>query len=277
MIRNGYNALWKPTVGVQIDRTNPAVRGLRALWLCNENTGNMLYDIFGSYHFALTGGVSRLAEPQGPDVKFDGLSGQGIASGHPLSGLTEFTVILRLRQKNGLSSPYGPYLGSEQGFTSGVNINSNNPSFFDFIVGTSTLTVAVVNDAWGVYALQWSNATGIMRSYTNGLLSGNLGGVNAVIPTYLNTYIGKASAPQLSYLTDSQISSMKVYDRFLTSTDIMSDYSMPYSMFTARGVRRLYEPVPPPSLGGKLQPVMSMNSGGVNTRIVNTSFPTGGG
>jgi len=267
MIRNGSAVLWKPGVGALIDRSHPAAQGLQAYWLFHENTGKILYDIAGTYHFALTGGVARVAEPNGAAVKFDGISGAGLAAGHPLSGAVELTVILRLRQKNGLTNPFGPYLGSEQGFYSGVNIN-DNAGYIDFYIATLNLPVTVIDDVWGHYAFQWSNAAGIQRTYTNGLQSGNsTGHTVGPLPHYLNTYIGKASAAQGSYVQDSQFSSMKVYSRFLSAAEIAADYEAPYAMFFPPTVRRFYS-VPGGVIGsGSNQGGLSIGAGRLSIEV----------
>lgn len=240
MIRNGFASAVKPGIGVQLDRSHPAARGLVACWLFNENTGSVCYDLAGSYHFALTGGVSRLAGPHGPAIKFDGTSGQGVSAGHPLASATAFTVILRLRQKDGLSSPYGPYLGSNQNYNSGFYIGQNTPALMQFWVGGSDLDIPVTNDAWGHYAAVWSAATLVQSGYANGVLSVNRTGIMTTIPAYTNAYIGKASATGGGYFTDSWLGWMKVYNRALSAAEIAADYATPYALFAPPAARRFF-------------------------------------
>jgi hypothetical protein len=239
-IRNGSTRLWKPGVGTPIDRSHPAARGLQACWLCNENGGRMLYDSMGSYHFVLTGGVARVAEPLGPGIKFDGTSGQGLAAGHPLASAQAYTVLLRLRQKDALASPFGPYLGSEQGHMTGLYIAQDINTTLQFWATSSKMTIPVTNDVWGHYALQWSNATGIQRSYVNGLAFGDNVNVFGTLPAYTNTYLGLASAATGSYLMDASVSSISVYNRFLSAVEIAADYASPYAMFAPPQPRRFY-------------------------------------
>ena len=239
-MRDGSTLLWKPGVGAQIDRSHPAAQGLVACWLCNENGGGMLTDSVGRFHFTLTGGVSRVAEPLGPAIKFDGTSGQGVAVGHPLAAATAFTVLFRLRQKDALANPFGPYLGNNLNYNSGVYIGQNDPAVLQFYVGTVNLSVGVTNGVWSHYACQWSNATGIQRAFTNGVQTANATGISATIPAYTNTYIGQSSVGGGGYFTDSALSFLKVYNRFLSAAEIVADYGSPYAMFTPPNARRLF-------------------------------------
>jgi hypothetical protein len=259
-IRNGSTMLWKPGIGAQIDRSHPAARGLVSCWLFNENGGNMAYDLAGSYHFTLTGGVSRVAEPGGPALKFDGMSGQGSAVGHPLASAVEFTVILRVNQKDGLAQPYGPYLGSNLNYNSGIYIGQNSPALVQFYVGTSNLNTPVTNGVWGHYAFQWSGLNGSQRTYANGVQAGNIGGIATTIPAYTNAYIGKASASGGSIYTDSQLSWIKVYNRFLSAAEIAADYAAPFAIFTPAGARRFFS-MPSQSVSGSALPMGGLSIG----------------
>lgn len=265
MIQKGANPLWKPMMGAQLDRSHSATQGLQACWLFNENSGNMLYDLAGNYHFALTGTVARVAEPYGPAIKFDGVTGQGIAPAHPLAGSTAFTILFRVRQKDGLASPYGSYLGSEQGFISGVNLNSNFPSQVEFDISNSKILTNIPNDAWVHLAFQWSNATGIQRVYTNSIQTANNTGLSiGALPAYTNAYIGKASAAQSNYTTDSQVSYMKVYNRFLSAPEIAADYETPYALFRPANDRvYFYGGAPLPPAGGGMRSNLTLNPSGM--------------
>lgn len=249
MIRNGSALVGKPGVGAQIDRSHSATRGLKACWLFNENSGNMLYDLAGQAHFTLAGGVGRTAGPWGPAIKLDGLSGQGVAPVHPLASATALTVILQARQKEGLNNPFGPYLGSEQNYNSGLYIGQNTPAVMQFWTGGVNLNVpTAANDTWGHYAFTWDGASGLKYGYTNGLQSAALTGMFVTIPAYTQAYIGKASAAGGGYLTDSALGCMKVWNRMLSPAEIMADYLAPWAMLRPADMRRFYSV--PPVVGG---------------------------
>ena len=247
MIRVGSTPLWKPGVGAQLDRSHPAAQGLQACWLFNENGGNTLYDLAGNYHLALTGGVSRIASPSGPAVKFDGTSGQGIALGHPLAGATAFTVLLRIRQKDGLVNPFGPYLGSDQKHDTGVYIGMNAAATILFYIGPGNLNIPLTNDTWGDYACVWDRDRNIKLGYANAVQVASTLPPVITIPNYLQTYVGKGSALD-AYYTDSQLGWMKVYNRALSAAEIVADGKSPWSMFTPAAARRFYS-LPMGSIG----------------------------
>ena len=239
MIRVGSTPLWKPGVGAQLDRSHPAAQGLLACWLFNENGGNTLYDLAGNYHFILTGGGSRTASPSGPAIKFDGTSGQGIAAGHPLAGMTAFTVLLRVRQKDGIASPYGPYLGSDQKHDTGVYIGMNSTSTMQFFLGGTNILIPVTNDAWGDYACVWDRSRSLKLGYANAVQVASALPPFITIPNYLQTLIGKGSAFD-PYCTDSQLGWMKVYNRALSAAEIAADGESPWAMFLPAAARRFF-------------------------------------
>lgn len=281
MIVPGSRPLWKPGVGAQIDRGSPAAIRLKACWLFNEDGGYGAYDLAGSYHFALsTAGVTRVADTGGPGIKFNGTTGQGIAPGHPLAGATAFTIIAQIRQKNGLASPFGPYLGSDQSFTGGVYFASNQLSTSQVIVSSTTLSFAVLNDTWMTVAITWSAATQVIRSYLNGIQNGTatVTAPIASIPAYTQTYIGKASAAASNLLTDSGMYIMKVYDRTLSPADIAADYASPYAMLQPVNQRRwlAVASAPPPS-GNNFNNILNTTIAPSSNRgPVMTHNPTGG-
>jgi len=225
-------------VGAQIDRSHPAAQGLLACWLFNENSGAASYDLAGSYHYAFTGGVSRIATPTGPAIKFDGTSGQGIASGHPLANATAFTVIIYVLQKGGPAAPYGPYIGSDQNFNTGVYIGSDFVGTMQFNLGTVNNALNITDNQWNHCAFQYSASTQKKAAYVNGVQAYSVTNTFGVMPNYLQTYLGKGSAAAGSYFTDSQIGYIKVWNRFLSPTEIVSDYAAPWAMFAPANDRR---------------------------------------
>jgi hypothetical protein len=264
MIVPGTRPLWQPGVGAQIDRTHPAAQGLKSCWLFNENTGNMGYDAMGTRHFAFTGGVARIATPGGPGVKFDGTSGQGITPGHPLANATALTVILYVRQKDGLSAPYGPYLGSEQNYNTGIYIGDNNPGKIQFYIGTVDNDLPIPNDTWCQCAFTYNSVTNKKFAYLNGVQKIATTSTFGVMPNYQNTYIGKTSPGGGGYFTDSQIGYIKVWDREFSQAEILHDYVKPWAMFQPTNERRFLalaaagRPVSPDMVGG-----MQQTTGGI--------------
>ena len=236
MIRNGSTPLWKPGIGAQIDRSHPAAKGLLACWLFNENSGAVSYDMMGQYHYAFTGGVSRMATPTGPAIKFNGIGGQGIAQGHPLANAAAFTVILYVNQKDGLGNPFGPYLGSEQSSTGGCYIGSDQIGAMIYEIGNVNNSLAVNDGQWNHCAFQYNGTT--KAAFLNGILSHSVSNTFGVMPNYLNTYIGKRPVSDGGYTTDSQIGYMKVWNRILSQSEIVGDYTSPWAMFTPANDRR---------------------------------------
>ncbi len=239
MIRIGSTPRWKPGMGAQLDRSHPAAQGLQGCWLFNESSGAMVYDFTGNSHFVLTGGVARVATADGPAIKFDGSTGQALAPVSPVSGLTQFTLILL--QKN-------PTIVQAQLFGGNTAYNASLFAYYDSYAGISIfagpnkpIEKATPFPSGGYNHIAVSMAgVGVgnqTRYYNNGALAftGTAGGT-ASIPVHSGFLLGRDNTGASA--SNATISALKIYNRILSPAEIMADYAAPWSMFTPANARR---------------------------------------
>lgn len=241
MTRFGTEQISKPMPGAQLDRSHPAAAGLQACWLFNENTGPTAYDSAGNgYHFALTGGVTRTATPYGPAITFDGSTGQGISTGTPLSGATQFTVILQHRVPSGNPMIF---------LTTSTAFNASLFTYFDtggltmFVNAAEPFNKSTPFPASGVFdhmvmTFSGSSLTNLVSHWHNGILSATAAATVASIGAHTALYIGKDLTG--ANATNGTLESLKIYSRVLSPAEIEADYENPYAMFAAPNARRFY-------------------------------------
>lgn len=238
----GSRPIWKPGTGSLLDRSAPSAQGLSAFWLFNESSGNIAYDLTGRYNFVMNSGMLRISDTVGPGVRPDAVTGQGIATGHPMAGSSQVSWIGQLRQKTTISNQFGPYLGSDMNFTSGIYIGENGITQVQFIVAGIAQNVTITPDTLVHVAATLDTVTGNLLVYVNGVRKGNFTTLQtSPLPAYTQTYIGKGSVAASSYFTNSSILSMKVYgNRILTPSEIEADYINPYAAVVPANQRRWF-------------------------------------
>jgi len=262
MVRIGAAQLWKPGMGAQIDRSHPLVRGLQACWLFNENNGGVAYDAMGRFPFVFSStGVSRIATPTGPGVKFDGTNGQGIAAGNPLSGAAALTIILYVKQTAGPTNPFGPYFGTDLSSLSGVYVGSDSAGNTIFEIGSQNSSIVLPTGVWSHAAFRYNSVSQVKAGYLNGVQAFTTTNGFGAMPTLASTYIGKRPVGDGSFTTDSSVGYMKVWNRDLSQPEIAADYATPWAMFTPPNDRRFYS-IPGISPGGGAVIVGSLAIGG---------------
>ncbi len=232
----------KPTIGTQLDRSNPINNGLIAFWLFNEGSGNIVNDISGNSKIGTIHNSGWILDGRlGVSISFDGIddyieADQQLITGYPFSistwvraspiGTLDY-VIFSLTDKNIEHTQYGIYVGSNE--AGRVVIRANNKGV-ESSSSDSPISTRVDNNNWYHIVAIYESATQ-RRLYVNNVLI-LTSTVSITYDTNVNRWsIGRwgDSTPK-SYFKGA-IDEVRVYNRALTNTEISTLYNNPYSMF----------------------------------------------
>jgi len=217
----------KPILGNQINFAHSLAQGLVGYWLMNEGCGDKIYDLSGS------GNTGTISEFSSTSIWNPGRSG----------------ICLNFDGDYGyISNIFGSKLNIGDGsFSMGgwvkpeYDVNpalffTDNYDFYFYIPGTNkwslytadygdtvSSTTEVVWDAWQHIYIVFSSSTGILNFYINGVLDASISG-------FSSTTLDGAACVMCAPFNGS-ISEFSIYNRSLTSLEIMELYYKPYAMF----------------------------------------------
>ena len=279
-----------------LNRQHNRARGLKNWWLGQQATsgGASWYDLAGVSTMALTGmtgaavsGWRGSARPGGQvHVLFDGVASKGDATSPTFAtgyGTTLLGWVLTsgAAQKGAFFSLNGG--GGAGGMTVGIGTVDIDTAGTNMCLLWDEFrhipTSFVITAGWHRIGMVTTFA-GMPIVYCDGqLVYSDVSGASR------NTGSGRIS---VGYDSESgtrpfggSIDDVMLYNRELTALDFWADYEGSIAgnpgLLNRVPTRMLASASAPVVGAGVLQPVLSMSAGGVNTRIVNTVFPTGGG
>jgi Concanavalin A-like lectin/glucanases superfamily len=240
-MRNGFHWFNRPPIGSQVDLTNPLSRGLVQCWLFNEGGGPLFSPTPGGLVLSpSSSGLTWIGGKDGPAVKFNGSSGYFQTSTPAVTSGT-ITMSAWVYLPANLST-YATIVGldSSSAYVQlGAGYPSGNDAYFNI-------------DSSGLYSASYTSLSLNTWTYLAGVLTGGkaviyVNGVpegfsssGATIPSGLiETQIG-AILPTGSRTNwwPGYIANVKIWNRSLSTQEIVQDYAEPYAVIQPPNQRR---------------------------------------
>ncbi len=223
----------KPMLGLQVNWTHPASKGLKLFLLENEGSGNKVFDLSGNGRNGTeSGGAIWVPGQHGPALEFDGDNDYIITPN--MGGYSEISIILKVTA-----------LAQVDGGWVNINSNSGGDTFTGLRWDATDRVTANIGDGTNYYYGVSSTGsmpinvpvhiamTGVAGSYPDLYINGvydfsGVGSSGAPITTSSGpVYIGTGSKGYAK----CRIEYVLIYNRALSASEIALLYREPFCMF----------------------------------------------
>jgi hypothetical protein len=252
MFKNNSNI--KPSLGSTININHPLAQGLVGCWLFNEQTGNKIYDLNKDNHGSLINGPIWNSSDNGY-LQFDGTNDHIVATLDESMKESSLTWIVW----------YKSLSDTAQTLISKTSLATNTS--FDLSVGPATITLT--NELITIIGIDSGNRVGYVTSNRNELFDDKwhqivfiakpsnyflyLDGKRLTLTTGLGSNNGNVSNVADSLIigawkrqgtigtpVNGNISQVSIYNRALSSEEVLSLYEQPYQFIDSPAALKYY-------------------------------------
>lgn len=222
----------KPLLGQRINWAHLLARGLVGCWIMNEGSGNKVYDLSGNgNHGTFVNTPEWVPSKDGIGINFVGTDSDyvSIPNFDPSNqGTVAFWIVPSV-----LDGVRRRLTGGHNAYEITIEISRRlENQLFNNTFGTETITNLEVDKLYhGVFT--YDSFTDVSRSYVNGILEIDVLEAMSDPGGPFELRIGHRTGASGGYY-DGVFLSMMIYNRVLTSSEVLDLYINPYAMFERR-------------------------------------------
>jgi hypothetical protein len=227
----GQHWTTKPPRGSLIDAEHPLARGLNLCLLCNEGTGNRLFDLAGRSLGTFTGSLSWTGSPFGTTLTFGNTSSYVTMPGNP-SASAAWTVSVTFRLSVTPTNNYIYDQGANTNALHTIGTGANN-LYMQYSGGALNPTFPeVLKNVWYTIVVTYDGVTA--KFYRNGFLINSMAGA---LDTGTGFTVGDYGGHG-AFGFQGQIASVLRWSRAISAEKILWLYREPYAFLPGPASRR---------------------------------------
>ncbi len=229
--------LTKPPLGTQPDWTHPLNNGIVGLWLFNEGTGNLVYDLSGNENTGTIDGATWVPGRLGSSLSFNGIDNNIVVPSSSVLRPKAVTFSVGFqRTSSALKYLINWFYLTNSGFGIRFTVGDLIHIFDDLLdAGSSKYPTAADTNYHQIVVVLNGDTGNSVLMYLDGILVGsgsnslqNLSNMNSATILYFGA---RRNTDYYSGVIDE----VRVWNRELTTTEILNLYISPYDMFIEEG------------------------------------------